>query len=177
QRGQGPAAEVAEGIREVSRAPAGPAAPPARRHPQRAPTPARPPLPSRAGPGARRPTPPRPTARPVLTTRGIPMSQRWAARALAGLCAAFAFAAAPPADGAAKTRVVLIDGQNNHNWRATTPLLKSELERTGRFTVDVSSNLKPGDRPGTAPSVPFPPDLGKYDVLVSNYNGAPWPKE
>jgi type 1 glutamine amidotransferase len=25
--------------------------------------------------------------------------------------------------------------------------------------------------------VPFPPDLGKYDVLVSNYNGAPWPKE
>jgi type 1 glutamine amidotransferase len=25
--------------------------------------------------------------------------------------------------------------------------------------------------------VPFPPDLSKYDVLLSNYNGAPWPKE
>ncbi|MFO0929394.1 MAG: ThuA domain-containing protein [Gemmataceae bacterium] len=26
-------------------------------------------------------------------------------------------------------------------------------------------------------TVPFPPDLGKYDVLVTNYNGASWPKE
>ena len=77
----------------------------------------------------------------------------------------------------APIKVLIVDGHNNHNWRATTPLLKSELERTGRFAVDVSSNLKPGDKPGTAPSVPFPPDLGKYDVLVSNYNGAPWPKE
>jgi type 1 glutamine amidotransferase len=106
------------------------------------------------------------------------MSKLWAARALAGLCAAFACAAVAPAAGAAeKLRVILIDGQNNHNWRATTPLLKSELESTGRFAVDVSSNLRPGDKPGTVPTVPFPPDLGKYDVLVSNYNGAPWPKE
>jgi len=28
-----------------------------------------------------------------------------------------------------KIRVVLIDGQNNHDWRATTPLLKKELEK------------------------------------------------
>ena len=26
-------------------------------------------------------------------------------------------------------------------------------------------------------SVDFPPDLNKYDVVVSNYNGASWPKE
>src|SRR5208283_2893990 len=45
------------------------------------------------------------------------------------------------------------------------------------FTVEVSSNLKPGDKPGTVPTVPFPPDLGKYDVLLSNYNGAAWPAE
>jgi hypothetical protein len=25
--------------------------------------------------------------------------------------------------------------------------------------------------------VPFPPDLGKYDVLLSNYNGAMWPDD
>jgi type 1 glutamine amidotransferase len=106
------------------------------------------------------------------------MSKRWVARALAGLCAVCAFAwSAPAADGAEKVRVILIDGQNNHNWRATTPLLKAELERTGRFAVDVSSHLKPGDKPGAVETVPFPPDLGKYDVLVSNYNGAPWPKE
>jgi type 1 glutamine amidotransferase len=77
-----------------------------------------------------------------------------------------------------KVRVVIIDGQNNHNWRATTPILKKILESGNRFTVDVSSNLKPGDKPGeVAETVPFPPDLAKYDVLLSNYNGAPWPKE
>ena len=82
------------------------------------------------------------------------------------------------ADDAAKLRVILIDGQNNHNWRATTPVLKRILEESGRFTVDISSNLKPGDKPGNIEkTVPFPPDLSKYDVLLSNYNGAAWPKE
>jgi uncharacterized protein len=77
-----------------------------------------------------------------------------------------------------KIRVVLIDGQNNHNWRATTPILKTILEDCGRFTVDVSSNLKEGDKPGNIKeTVAFPPDLGNYDVLLSNYNGAAWPAE
>jgi type 1 glutamine amidotransferase len=75
-----------------------------------------------------------------------------------------------------KVRVVIIDGQNNHNWRETTPHLKKVLEASGRFSVDVSSNLKPGDKPFViANAVPFPPDLSTYDALLSNYNGAPWP--
>jgi type 1 glutamine amidotransferase len=77
-----------------------------------------------------------------------------------------------------KINVILIDGQNNHNWRATTPLMKKELEDSGRFNVSVSSNLKEGDKPGEIKdTVPFPPDLSKYDVLLSNYNGAAWPSE
>jgi type 1 glutamine amidotransferase len=77
-----------------------------------------------------------------------------------------------------KVRVLIVDGQNNHNWRATTPVLKQVLEQSGRFTVDVSSNLKEGDKPGQIKeTVPFPPDLAKYDVVVSNYNGAAWPAE
>ena len=84
----------------------------------------------------------------------------------------------PVARADEKIRVVIFDGQNNHNWRATTPLLKKELEDSGRFTVDVSSNLKEGDKPGEIKdTVPFPPDLSKYDVLLSNYNGAAWPAE
>jgi type 1 glutamine amidotransferase len=79
---------------------------------------------------------------------------------------------------AKKIRVVLIDGQNNHNWRATTPLLKQFLEETGRFTVAVSSHLKPKDKPGDVKeTVPFPPELTNYDVLLSNYNGEPWPEK
>lgn len=80
-------------------------------------------------------------------------------------------------DGAGKIRVVIIDGQNNHDWRSTTPFMKRVLEESGKFTVDVSSNLRPGDQPGRVPTVPFPPDLSKYDVVLSNYNGAPWPSE
>lgn len=95
-----------------------------------------------------------------------------AAIGLTALTAQFADA------GEKKIRVVLIDGQNNHDWRSTTPFMKKVLEESGRFTVDVSSNLKaPGDKPGSVPTVSFPPDLGKYDVVLSNYNGASWPKE
>jgi type 1 glutamine amidotransferase len=78
---------------------------------------------------------------------------------------------------AARVRVVILDGQNNHKWRETTPYVKKALEDSGRFTVDVSSHLKAGDKPGDVPTVPFPPDLGKYDVALSNYNGQPWPDE
>ncbi|GBD34949.1 hypothetical protein HRbin36_00053 [bacterium HR36] len=76
-----------------------------------------------------------------------------------------------------KIRVVIIDGQNNDDWRSTTPFMKRVLEESGRFTVDVSSNLRPGDKPGKVPTVPFPPNLSNYDVVLSNYNGAPWPNE
>jgi len=83
----------------------------------------------------------------------------------------------PPAD-AAKLRGLIIDGQNNHDWRSTTPIVKAGLERSGLFMVDVSSNLRPGDKPGRVPdTVPFPPDLEKYDLVVSNYNGQPWPAD
>jgi type 1 glutamine amidotransferase len=44
-----------------------------------------------------------------------------------------------------KLKVLIVDGQNNHQWATTTPLLKRILEDTGRFTVDVSTT--PADRP------------------------------
>jgi hypothetical protein len=95
-----------------------------------------------------------------------------AAAVLVSLASSFTVAAQP----GAKIRVILIDGQNNHDWRATTPILKQVLERSGRCRVAVSSDLRPGDRPGrVADTVPFPPDLSRYDVLVSNFNGALWP--
>ncbi len=82
----------------------------------------------------------------------------------------------PVAAADAKIRVVVIDGQNNHKWRETTPFLKKALEQGGRFAVDVSSNVK-GAEKAPEGTVPFPPDLSKYDAVVSNYNGAAWPAE
>lgn len=48
-----------------------------------------------------------------------------------------------------KIKVLIVDGQNNHAWAATTPLLKKILEDAGIFSVDVS----------TAPTRPLPPSL------------------
>jgi type 1 glutamine amidotransferase len=117
-----------------------------------------------------------------LNTEGAAMLNRVRVTILAGLVAsvlATSGGARGVADekAAGKVRVVLIDGQNNHDWRSTTPFMKQALEESGRFTVDVSSHLKPGDKPGRVATVPFPPDVTKYDVVLSNYNGAPWPRE
>src|SRR5262245_42085239 len=81
-----------------------------------------------------------------------------------------------------KIRVVIIDGQNNHAWAQTTPWMKKVLLDSGRFTVDVCTTdkpdkQKPKDWEERMQPVPFPPDLSKYDVVLSNYNGAAWPKE
>jgi uncharacterized protein len=100
-------------------------------------------------------------------------------------CWAASISCTPAAWGAAKEpvaekiKVVLIDGQNNHDWRATSPFLKKVLEDSGRFTVDIATApLSVSDkRPKPEGSVAFPPDLSKYDVVLSNYNGDPWPEE
>jgi type 1 glutamine amidotransferase len=78
--------------------------------------------------------------------------------------AATAFSADP-------MRALIVDGQNNHNWQETTPILKQQLEETGLFEVDVvTSPPKQADMSG------FQPDFAAYDVVVSNYNGDPWPE-
>jgi type 1 glutamine amidotransferase len=72
-----------------------------------------------------------------------------------------------------KIKVLIIDGQNNHNWKQTTPVLKKIYEDTGRFTVDVATSPPAGKKEEMAK---FRPELAKYDVVVSNYNGEPWGK-
>ena len=80
-----------------------------------------------------------------------------------GLCLPLSLAAAP------KYKALIIDGQNNHAWRETTPLLRSALESSGLFTVDVATSpAADSDLSG------FKPDFAAYDVVVSNYNGGPW---
>ncbi len=66
-------------------------------------------------------------------------------------------------------RALIIDGQNNHDWRATTPVLREILDEPGIFSVDVATT--PEDLAA------FRPDYTRYDDVVSNYNGADWPEE
>jgi len=83
--------------------------------------------------------------------------------------------AAPPASAAGKIAVLIIDGQNNHNWKATTPPIKELLEKSGKFTVDVLTS-PPNGAPKDA-WAKFKPDFTKYQAVFSNYNGEPWPED
>jgi uncharacterized protein len=105
-------------------------------------------------------------------------------------CIALAFPLAAPAQNAPpekagdKLRALIIDGQNNHNWRQTTPMLRQVLEASGRFTVDVATSPPARGRRGrrsdaAAPAemTTFQPKFGDYQVVVSNYNGERWSRE
>lgn len=71
---------------------------------------------------------------------------------------------------AAPLKILIIDGQNNHQWALTTPVLKEILEENGFAKVDVATSPAKGqDMSG------FEPNFAAYRAVVSNYNGAPWP--
>ena len=73
-----------------------------------------------------------------------------------------------------KLKALILDGQNNHKWEITTPVLRHALESSGAFTVDVSTT-PPKGAPADAWSS-WKPDFTAYDVVVSNYNGELWPE-
>src|SRR5689334_23881735 len=71
-------------------------------------------------------------------------------------------------------KLLIIDGQNNHDWKATTPVLKTALEKTGRFQVDVATT--PPNKAAAAEWDKFRPKFSDYAVVLSNYNGELWPE-
>lgn len=73
-----------------------------------------------------------------------------------------------------KINVLIIDGQNNHKWDVTTPVLKNALESSGAFTVEVATTPPKGS-PAEAWHA-FKPNFAAYKAVVSNYNGEPWPQ-
>jgi hypothetical protein len=80
--------------------------------------------------------------------------------ALAALVPALAQTpAAQPAPQAAKLQALIITGQNGHDWRAATPVLRKLLEDTGRFEVRVTEEFR-----GAGPET-----LAPYDLVILNY--------
>jgi uncharacterized protein len=83
-----------------------------------------------------------------------------------GLLVAMAAAAV-----AAPLKALIVDGQNNHKWQETTPVLKRLLEETSLFSADVATTPAKGqDMSG------FKPDFAAYNVVVMNYTGDDWPE-
>ena len=70
-------------------------------------------------------------------------------------------------NGVEKIKILLIDGQNNHDRRRCSPVMISTLEATGRFSIDRETVTE-------ADVIDWIVDFSKYDVVLSNYNGKPW---
>src|ERR1700680_4766517 len=66
-----------------------------------------------------------------------------------------------PRPAAGPLRVLIISGQGDHDWRATTPFLRRILVDTGRFDVRVCES----------PAGLTDRTLADFDVLVDNYAG------
>jgi type 1 glutamine amidotransferase len=77
---------------------------------------------------------------------------RLVALVLAAACATLA--QAPP-----KLQALIVTGQNGHDWRATTPVLRKLLEDSGRFEVRVTEEFRGAGAETLAP----------YDVVILNY--------
>ena len=61
--------------------------------------------------------------------------------------------------------VLIVDGFSNHDWKQTTAITKMILEKTGRFSVDVSTI--PAD---SSDRSVWKPSFKKYAVVIQNTN-------
>lgn len=96
-------------------------------------------------------------------------------------CAAWVFISLLNAAEAPKISVLIVDGINNHDWQRGTQIMKSILEQSGRFTVDVSTT--PDAKAPEEAWNSWRPNFSKYPVVISNFNGSHtpsgvrWPRE
>ena len=82
----------------------------------------------------------------------------------------------PSLFGASPIRILIVDGQNNHDWRQTTPILRHILDESGLFRTSLVTTPPKG-----ADFSSFRPEFNKFQVVVSNYNdfggGDQWPAQ
>ncbi len=116
--------------------------------------------------------------------------------ALLALTLSVTLAFAGQASAADKINVLIIDGQNNHGWKLTTPVIKQFLEASGKFNVDVLTSPPEAELPKNATAeqkkafedsqkeawAKFKPDFSKCQAVFVNYNdfkkgASAWPDE
>ena len=69
----------------------------------------------------------------------------------------------------AEYKALIVTGQNNHNWKASSPIIKQVLEQTGLFSADIAKTPESKGDMNT-----FAPNFSNYDVVVLDYNGDSW---
>jgi type 1 glutamine amidotransferase/HEAT repeat protein len=69
-------------------------------------------------------------------------------------------------------KALIVTGQNNHNWKTSSSILKQLLEESGLFSVDIAAS------PGKGSDMKdFSPDFASYNVVVLDYNGDSWSEQ
>ncbi|MCX6925593.1 MAG: ThuA domain-containing protein [Verrucomicrobia bacterium] len=86
-------------------------------------------------------------------------------------CAAFVILTALPWPCVAEPpiKVMIIGGQNNHDWKKSTPFLKEMLDKNGHFEAVV--NNAPPDLAAPEAAQAWQPKFSDFDCVVLDYNG------
>ena len=87
------------------------------------------------------------------------------------ICTA-ALMAAATACGTKPISVLIVSGQNNHNWPVSHQALQLILNQSGRFSADIVLTPAEGGDMST-----FKPAFDQYDVVLLDYNGDSWSDE
>jgi type 1 glutamine amidotransferase len=66
-------------------------------------------------------------------------------------------------------KALIVTGQNNHNWAASSVILQKYLNESGVFVADLAISPKKGEDMSS-----FRPDFAAYKVVILDYNGDPW---
>lgn len=70
--------------------------------------------------------------------------------------------------GRRKSRILIVDGMNNHTWQVATAAIREILGNAGMFDVDVSTT-PPSDSPANAWDT-WRPDFTAYNAVIVNFN-------
>ena len=71
-------------------------------------------------------------------------------------------------------KVLIVTGQNNHNWKKSSPILKAMLEKDGKFSVEVS--MTPTNKAPMEAWDAWQPKFTDYQCVMLDYNGEMWPE-
>ena len=68
-----------------------------------------------------------------------------------------------------KIKTLIVNGQNNHNWKIGSDAMEQILEGSELFTVDIATSPEKGEDMSN-----FKPNFSVYDLVVLDYNGDEW---
>lgn len=88
------------------------------------------------------------------------------------LCFGLVGCVSPTPTDRAFLKALIVNGQSNHDWKTSSPILKQTLEQTGLFKVDIATSPPKGGDMTT-----FKPSFAAYDVVVLDYTGDSWPQD